>query len=211
MNTPNYYDIQLLINLGFPLESSYGQCYETVYLGDTNSLIHQGHNDVQTSESSLFYNNEYSINHFQNEITIENISAYPITTNVVTLSSGLDNQINLPSSVSFIQPVSLESSMLIEQSASKPNYNFVSQPIQRYDADALIALGFPIDKNMGDFYETTEGVYNEEHYVLNEYTSNDVNGSLPVSVHNVNEDCLLKYGKPAYPQHLLNISYTSAN
>jgi hypothetical protein len=204
MNTQNYYDIRLLINLGFPLESSYGQCYETVYLGDANSLVHQEHadgfDDVQSAE---IYNYGYSNNHFQNKNRIENISAYPIATNVATLSSGIDNQINSPSS--------LESSMLIEQSASNPISNVTSQPIQRYDADALIALGFPIDKNMGDFYETTEGLYNEEHYVLNEYTRNHVYGSLPVIVNNFNnEDCLLKYEKPAYPQHLLNIAYTSA-
>lgn len=184
MNT-SIYDAQLLIKLGFPIDTNYGQCYEESNSISSEINIHDVYNNTSSSLSSLLYSNNSPVqdNYSQNFIT----------------STALNNLLSIP-----VQVEPIKESVLLEDS---PPYS------QQYDAETLIALGFPIDKNMGDLYETEsiEGIENFD-YDISHYSNEASLVSIPISAkaaYDTDEQLLncVKYVKPFYPQHLLNIAY----
>jgi hypothetical protein len=188
MNT-SIYDAQLLIKLGFPIDTNYGLCYEENYPISSEINIHDVYMDNNTSSvSSFLYSNnspvqDHSSNYKENFIT----------------NTALNNLSSLP-----VQIEPIKDSVLLEDS---PPYS------QQYDAETLIALGFPIDKSMGYLYETKsiEGIENFG-YDISHYSNEASLVSIPISASATYDtetqplDCV-KYVKPFYPQHLLNISY----
>ena len=178
------YDVQLLIKLGFPIDTNYGQCYEESY--PISSEINMYNNT--SSVSSLLYSNNSPVQ--------DHLSNY--SENFIT-NTALNNLSSIP-----VQIEPIADSVLLEDS---PPYS------QQYDAETLIALGFPIDKSMGDLYETKyiEGIENSD-FDISHYSNGASLVSIPIgsrATYDTEEQLLdcVKYVKPFYPQHLLNIAY----